>query len=301
MDNKNVIASSLIDNELARAFSELVAERWDNWDLSPYMVYLVDVCAKTTLPFLADQFNVDGLRGFEMAQNEQQQRDLIKRSIALHKYIGTPWALREACNTVGFPVIILEEGVAAMPGVDTSPEDWARFRVLVEADESKHITEDEQRKLRIFVESYKNERSHLVELGFYQNYTDGPLFRLEAMDRDKLDVDIISVKPNPAIMNIMGDAVNVEINASVSWYIEHETQEWDDGSNDQFRVSFSGEMGDSLITIDSDSTTQNRSKIIEIKASNTGRILGILTVQQLARWNAYSKAYNQAYNVFNHD
>lgn len=134
MDDKNVIASAISDNELARAFSEMVADRWDNWDLSEFLPYLVDTVAPSALPYLADQFDIDGLQGFGMAETEQQQRDIIKKSIALHKFIGTPWAIREACRTVGFPIVILEES----------------------------------RKIHLFVEFYKNERSHLVEVGYYQ-------------------------------------------------------------------------------------------------------------------------------------
>lgn len=121
MDDKNVIASAISDNELARAFSELVADRWDNWDLSEFLPYLVDTVAPSVLPYLADQFDIDGLQGFGMAETEQQQRDIIKKSIALHKFIGTPWAIREACRTVGFPIVILEEGVTAQPGGPESP------------------------------------------------------------------------------------------------------------------------------------------------------------------------------------
>lgn len=146
MDDKNVIASAISDNELARAFSEMVADRWDNWDLSEFLPYLVDTVAPSALPYLADQFDIDGLQGFGMAETEQQQRDIIKKSIALHKFIGTPWAIREACRTVGFPIVILEEGVTALPGGPESPEDWARFRVFVEADDSRHITAEESLK-----------------------------------------------------------------------------------------------------------------------------------------------------------
>ena len=77
MDDKNVIASAISDNELARAFSELVADRWDNWDLSEFLPYLVDTVAPSVLPYLADQFDIDGLQGFGMAETEQQQRDII--------------------------------------------------------------------------------------------------------------------------------------------------------------------------------------------------------------------------------
>lgn len=188
MDDKNVIASAISDNELARAFSELVADRWDNWDLSEFLPYLVDTVAPGALPYLADQFDIDGLQGFGMAETEQQQRDIIKKSIALHKFIGTPWAIREACRTVGFPIVILEEGVTTIPGGAESPEDWARFRVFVEAPDNRHITAEESRKIRLFVEFYKNERSHLVEIGFFQQIEPEKLFFPTS---DSLEIDVI--------------------------------------------------------------------------------------------------------------
>lgn len=164
MDDKLVIASSLLDNDLAKAFSRMVAERWDNWDLSPFMVYLVDICDSSVLPYLADQFDIEGLSGFEVASNDDERRELIKRSIALHKFIGTPWAIREACKTVGFPVIELNEGVTVGEPTD---HDWAQFSVFVLLAENKSITQNDYRKLKLFIEFYKNERSHLVELGYF--------------------------------------------------------------------------------------------------------------------------------------
>ena len=150
MDDKNVIASAISDNELARAFSELVADRWDNWDLSEFLPYLVDTVAPSVLPYLADQFDIDGLQGFGMAETEQQQRDIIKKSIALHKFIGTPWAIREACRTVGFPIVILEEGVTAQPGGPESPEDWARFRSTIYLNSNDWLYIDATTRPRAF-------------------------------------------------------------------------------------------------------------------------------------------------------
>jgi phage tail P2-like protein len=215
MDEKHVIASSISDNELARAFSELVAERWDNFDVSPFMAYLVDTCAANALPYLAEQFDIDGLQGLAMAGTEKQQRDLIKRSIALHKFIGTPWAIREACRTIGFPVIILEEGVTAIPGGPVSSEDWARFRVLIEADMSRHITAELSRKLRLFIEIYKNERSHLVELGYYQTIQDELMFHASLERRDVLHCNVktalFDVLVNDAQEHYLIDAEGVAI------------------------------------------------------------------------------------------
>ncbi|WP_294597477.1 phage tail protein [uncultured Rikenella sp.] len=296
MDNKHVIASGISDNELARAFSELVADRWDNWDLAPFMAYLVDICTPEALPYLAEQFNVDGLQGFAMAENEQQQRDIIKRSIALHKYLGTPWAIREACRTVGFPVIVIEEGVMATPGGPASPDDWAQFRVLVEGSMSRRITADDARKLRLFVEFYKNERSHLVSLGFFQRLAD-EMFRSTVEERDELDLITLAVCPNPVILNKSGTVVRAEITASVPWTIEQTRYEWSDGTGDAVTLEFTGHAGTTELLVTSDpNRTAKREMTTEIKAA-TGRLLGTLRIQQLLNWNAYSSAYGYAYNT----
>lgn len=300
MDEKNVIASSLSGNELARALSGLVAERWDNWDLSPFMVYLVDVCAPDALPYLAGQFDVDGLRGFAMAGNEEQQRELIKQSIALHKFMGTPWAVREACNTIGFPVILLEEGATVL-GATPTPDDWAQFRVLLEADISRHITAEEARKLRQFVEYYKNERSHLIELGFYQSLTESTVFRPEVGDRDILTVDVITLElyPIPVVLNPRGD----EVKATIKINVPFKTSPlifWGDGTNDKINVTFSGTAGTSEINIVSDlnGTRKDREVTTAIETPG-GVVLGVLTVIQWSTWrNAYSRDYNRAYNQY---
>lgn len=302
MDNVTkspVIASSLSGNELAGALSELVAGRWDNWDLSPFMVYLADVCAPAALPFLAGQFDVDGLRGFAMAADEEQQRELIKQSINLHKYMGTPWAIREACHTIGFPVILLEEG-ATIPGA-TTPDDWAQFRILIEADLSRYITAEEARKLRQFVEYYKNERSHLIELGFYQSLTESALFRPSAEERDILTVDVITLElyPTPVILNPRGDEVKVTIKINVPFKMAVLIY-WGDGTNDKINAGFSGTAGTSEISIVSDlNGTGNDREITTAIETPAGVVLGILIIRQLGKWrNAYSHDYNRAYNQF---
>lgn len=299
MDSSNVIASSLSSNDLARAFSELVADRWDNWDLSPFMVYLVDICAPEALPYLADQFDVDGLQGFAMTDDLQQKRDIIKQSISLHKYIGTPWAIREACRTVGFPVIILEEGVTAVPGGASSAEDWARFRVLVDPDNSRPISSELSQKVRTFIEFYKNERSHLVEFGFLQKI--GDTFRAVEGGRDDLSVTTLVVYPNPIVLNPAGAKVAVGITVSAPWRIKQQIYQWPDGSEDSLSLTYTGEVGSSEIEITSDhNRNANREITIEIQSLD-GDVLGTLTICQRVNWNAYGRAYSHAYNTFSNN
>lgn len=286
-NNKNIVASVLSNNDLALAFSELVAQRWDDWDLTPFMAYLVDTCAPAALPFLADQFDVDGLKGFVMTENEQQQRDVIKQSIALHKFIGTPWAIREACRTVGFPVVVLEEGVTAVKGGDSSSDDWARFRVLVEADVARHITSEEARKLRVFVEFYKNERSHLVELGFYQLFDDNCVYQTEM---ENLVIDSVIMDPRKIVLNPIGTTVVVKIYPTTEVLFQDFEYDWGNGDKLHIQITNHSIVAESRANI-----TADRQVTLPIEALD-GRILGTFIVRQKINWNAYSKAYNKAYN-----
>jgi len=188
--DKRVLANSLDNCELAKVAHDVVAHRWDNWDLTDFMAYLVDTCVSEALPYLAEQFNCDGLRGFTVANTEEEQRELIKMSIRLHKYMGTPWAIREACRTVGLPDIVLTEGIASIPpDPDT---DWARFSLLIQTPDLLTINSGSFSQLYAFVNQYKPERSHLAAFGISLPFVETErLFRPVLQEREVLEIQII--------------------------------------------------------------------------------------------------------------
>ncbi|EDA2742977.1 phage tail protein I, partial [Salmonella enterica subsp. enterica serovar Typhimurium] len=51
---------------------------------------------------------VQGLEGWLFAANEQEKRELIKQAIELHKYKGTPWAVRRVLEILSLPGTISE-------------------------------------------------------------------------------------------------------------------------------------------------------------------------------------------------
>ena len=109
------------------------------------------------LDLLAWQFHIEG---YEQARTIQEKRNLIKNAIELHRYKGTPYAIKKAFQALG---------------LDASLQEWFdyngnpyKFKVLV-----KSIIQDEDtyRKLIELINEYKNVRSWLDAIGFHREYT----------------------------------------------------------------------------------------------------------------------------------
>jgi phage tail P2-like protein len=126
-------------------------------DLSKLLVYLIDQVEESVLPFLAWQFHVEG---YDQAQTIQEKRNLIKHAIELHRYKGTPYAIKKAFQALG---------------LDASLQEWFdyngdpyKFKVLV-----KSVIQDEAtyRRFTELINEYKNVRSWLDAIGFHREYS----------------------------------------------------------------------------------------------------------------------------------
>lgn len=87
---------------------ETVAARLSTLDLTPLVLYDVDSVPASLLPYLAEQFNVLGDAGWDIADTDDERRALIKEAIALHKIKGTPYAVRRALDILGVVGTIVE-------------------------------------------------------------------------------------------------------------------------------------------------------------------------------------------------
>lgn len=65
------------------------------------IIMLTDLNPADTLPFFADHFSLFG-DGWEFAVSENDQRELIKEAIEIHRYKGTPWAIKRVLKLLGF-------------------------------------------------------------------------------------------------------------------------------------------------------------------------------------------------------
>jgi P2-related tail formation protein len=143
----------------------LLISRLAALDLTTLLVYRIDSVVDEALPFLAWQFDilsplwqliapvalgVDALTNIdllidvdnliesgglitELALTEAAQRELLKNAIALHRFRGTPWAVKQALASLGWTTVSLLEGQTSWGGIAyPSNQGWAVFRVMID-------------------------------------------------------------------------------------------------------------------------------------------------------------------------
>lgn len=170
-----------IDDERTRALVRLIGRQGD-LDLTKLLIYRVDELQDDALHLLGWQFHVMGAEGWDLAGTPEERRALIKRAIELHRYTGTPWAIREAVKSLGYAdaeiieglPVTLYDGERNHSGAESygGGVRWAMFRVLLDLGEDKGVDATRIRQLVDLIEIWKNARSHLVDIGFRANTED---------------------------------------------------------------------------------------------------------------------------------
>ncbi|MDK9603502.1 phage tail protein I [Lelliottia wanjuensis] len=151
MDNLPLQPPLASDERFTR-LANLAAERFAQLDLTVLLVDLVDLVHASALPSLAEQFHVQGLEGWLFAQDERQKRKLIKQAIELHRYRGTPWAVRQVLR-----ILELEGDISEWFEYGGKPY-FFRMDVTIKA---RGLGEDEFNALVTMIHEYKNVRSKL--------------------------------------------------------------------------------------------------------------------------------------------
>ncbi|HZC46120.1 MAG TPA: phage tail protein [Candidatus Acidoferrum sp.] len=165
-------AAPSINDTRTKALLTLIA-RLAAIDLTTLLVYRIDSVVDGALPFLAWQFDVlsplwqliapvelgiDTLTNIdllidvdnliesgglisELALSEEAQRALLKNAIALHRFRGTPWAIKQALASLGWTQVTLLEGQSNWGGNAYPPsQGWAVFRVTIDLPATQGIS-----------------------------------------------------------------------------------------------------------------------------------------------------------------
>lgn len=143
----------LAGDDRCKALADLAA-RMTSLNLSPVLTNLVDACDPSVLPYLADQFHVMGNEGWRWCETDAQRRDLIKRSIELHRFKGTPWSIKHAFVALGFSIKLGERPEGAH---------WAEFDAEIDVS-ARGATPDMYDLADGLLEEWKPARCHLRKL-----------------------------------------------------------------------------------------------------------------------------------------
>lgn len=180
----SIIASGLQNSEHLKAFDIVARNRFDELDLSPLLIYMIDTVQASALPYLAAQFDILGYKGWRFANTEIEQRELLKRAIELHRFKGTPWSIKEAIKRAGYADATIIEGVGRfldgtwlLNGTVTlnGLGNWACFRVVFDLGNSKGVDAQEALDVQELVKEYKNARSKLVDISYQKTLTESVL------------------------------------------------------------------------------------------------------------------------------
>lgn len=183
-----------------KVLTDIVSERLDalHQIVGENRIYLVDEVNSSALYFLAEQFDVLGYKGWNLAPTEADKRKLIKRAIELHRFKGTAWSLREAVKSIGFSDVVVIENAGLLqnfrngehirngsiyhnPGGDG---EWATFSIIIDLENwTEFINTSMQTLLMETIDEYKNARSHLIDLIFRINASDSMLM-IDATDQN---------------------------------------------------------------------------------------------------------------------
>lgn len=177
-NNGSLLPDSIAHIKHLATLDLMMRKRFSELELEKILVYMIDTVNADAIPYLAEQFDVLGYKGFRLATSDGEKREIIKKSIELHRYKGTPWAVKEALISIGFGEAILEEHVDGH---------WANFRVSIDLGE-RPLGIVEINDLTRMISEYKNARSHLVDLSYKITLADDNITVLD----DQTDAQAIS-------------------------------------------------------------------------------------------------------------
>lgn len=87
---------------------ETLGARPSALDISTVVLYDFDTVNASALPHLAEQFNVLGDAGWDIADTDAKRRALLKEAVALHRIKGTPHAVKRSLQLLGVNATLIE-------------------------------------------------------------------------------------------------------------------------------------------------------------------------------------------------
>ena len=146
--------------------------RMNDADVARLMPRLINLVAPEHLVMLAESRSILGADGYWLAESDQMRRRLIKGAYELHRYKGTPWAIREIVRRFGFGEVQIIEGMGnkrhngeiTRDGryVHGHSDRWAHYRIIM----ANVITNDQAALLRHTLRAFAPARCVLAALDY---------------------------------------------------------------------------------------------------------------------------------------
>ncbi|HEY9159367.1 phage tail protein [Candidatus Binatus sp.] len=176
-------------------------------DLTTLLVYRIDSVVESALPFLAWQFDilsplwqliapvslgVDALTSIdllidvdnliesggmvsEQTLTEAAERELLMSAIPLHRFRGTPWAIKQALASLGWTQVTLLEGQSTWGGDAYPPnQGWAVFRVMINLAAGQGVPSGAASTAAAAVDFFKPARAWMDSIWFVAPPTSDP-------------------------------------------------------------------------------------------------------------------------------
>lgn len=133
------------------------------------IVMLIDIVTPTALLGFADHFSLMG-DGWEFAKTENEQRELIKGAIEIHRHKGTPWAIKRTLALLGYGDCELQERYNYYEHDRTIKHDgtkrygigghWTHYRLIMQ----KPISQAEAERIKTLLMAVAPLRCKLVSI-----------------------------------------------------------------------------------------------------------------------------------------
>lgn len=174
------LATSIQNIEHIRQLDDTVANRIENFPVQVVMTMLIQILESSALTTMADDFLVNGIGGFAQASSEAEKRAILQGALRIRRKMGTVGAVKRAVETLGFSTLEIIEGAADLPiSYDGSSlfngninyqggnNGWATFVIILPEQELVSLNSQEIQELVDYINYYKNERSELIGIGYY--------------------------------------------------------------------------------------------------------------------------------------
>ncbi|MGF7453298.1 phage tail protein [Pasteurella bettyae] len=136
-----------------------LANRLDQLDKSQIMTSLIDLLDEKYIELVAEKWSVTGYDGYLLAEDIKSKRTLISSAVELHKYKGTPWAVKQICAKLGLGAVGIEENLRIK---NDRENEWAYYRILLNGV----MTLAQGREARKYIQAFAPARSEIEGLDY---------------------------------------------------------------------------------------------------------------------------------------